>query len=143
MPQDIHAEPSPRPSPPEPQSGDVGSWADSIFDLIGSRIALFQLEAKQAATRNAGRLVMLASAAFACVVTWLLLMAGIAGMVNAFTGLAWYWTCLILAAIHLLAVAALLRAARAPGPPAFEHTRSEFQKDREWLQKLQHRKSKH
>jgi uncharacterized membrane protein YqjE len=142
MPHEIHAESPPRPSQPEPQAGEASSWADSIFDLIGSRIALFQLEAKLAAARNAGRLVMLASAAFACVVTWLLLMAGIAGIMNAFTGLAWYWTCLILAGIHLLAVAALLRAARAPGPPAFEHTRSEFQKDREWLQNLQHRKSK-
>ncbi len=142
MPHDIQADTTHRTRSPDPGSGAPPSWADSISDLLGSRIALFQLEAKQAAARSAGRLAMIASAAFCAVVTWLLLMAGIAGIVDTFTGLAWYWTCLVLAGIHLLAIAALLRAARAPGPPTFEHTRSEFQKDCEWLKNLQHRKSK-
>lgn len=115
---------------------------ENASDLVNSRIALFKLEAKQAAARNVGRVLLLAGAGSAAVVTWFLLIAGIIGVVHAFTGLAWYWTCLIIAGIHLLAVAAMLRSARAPGPSTFEHTRSEFQKDREWLQNIQHRKSK-
>jgi len=115
---------------------------DSALDLVTSRIALFQLEAKQAAARNAGRAVMMVGASLATLVMWILLIAAITGMVHAFMNFAWYWTCLIIAGIHLLVAVILIRFACAPGPPTFKHTRSEFQKDREWLQNLQHRKSK-
>jgi len=142
MPHEIHAE-APQPTGgPDQQRAAPASWADSLFDLISSRIALIQFEAKQAAAKNAGRAVMFAAAALAAAVSWLLIMAAITGMIHALTGFAWYWTCLILAVIHLLAMAVLFRAARAPGPPAFEHTLAEFQKDRAWLQSLQNPKSK-
>lgn len=142
MPHEIHAEGHARPNQNDPQPTDAASWVDGFFDLVSSRIALIQVEAQQVASRNIGRAVMLAGAASAVVVAWFLLMAGIVGVFHAFTGFAWYWTCLIIAGIHLLAVVALIRGARASGPPTFEHTRSEFKKDREWLQNLQHRKSK-
>ncbi|MFU8892914.1 MAG: phage holin family protein [Luteolibacter sp.] len=142
MPQEIHAQDPQRPSGSAHDSAAVPSWADHVFDLIASRIALFQLEAKQAASRNAGRAIMMAVAAFFVVITWLLLLAATAGIVHVLAGFAWYWTCLIFAAIHLLTAAALLRAARAPGTPAFEYTVAEFHKDRAWLRDLQHPKSK-
>ena len=142
MPHDIHTDGSESHGSAGSRSSGAASWANSLFDLVNSRIAIFQIEAKQAAARKAGRLMMLAGAAFAAVFAWLLLMAAISGVVHAFTSFAWYWTCLVIAGIHLLVMAALLRAARAQGPPSFEHTRSEFNKDREWLQNLHHRKSK-
>jgi len=142
MPHDIHTEGSPRQPQSEPQPTGAASWIENAAELASNRIALFQLEAKQVAARNAGRLLMVTGAALAAIVAWLLLIVGITGVVHTFTYLAWYWTCLIIAGIHLLAVVALLHWARSPGPPSFQHTRSEFQKDREWLQNLQHRKFK-
>lgn len=85
---------------------------------------------------------MVAGAAFAALLFWVLLLTATTGIIHMLVGFAWYWTCLILAVIHLLAGIALLRAARTPGRPAFQHTIAEFQKDREWLQNLQNRKFK-
>jgi uncharacterized membrane protein YqjE len=129
-----------------PRHGDVpsappASWADSIVQLVGTRIALIQAEARQAAANNAGRFAMLIAALLLTAFAWILLMAAAVGLLQAFAGFPWYWGCLTLAAVHLLAILALLRRAREPGPPAFQHTLAEFQKDREWLQNLQHPKS--
>lgn len=119
------------------------SWLGSLSDLVQSRIGLIELEAKQLLADGLVRILMLVAAVFMLVVTWFLLMAAIAGLVHAYAGFAWYWTCLAMGGAHLLAILAMVRRARASRPAAFQHTRSEFQKDREWLQNLQHRKSKH
>lgn len=117
------------------------SWVESLADLVGTRIALIQAEAKQAAANRAGRIAKIVASVFLVICAWLLLMAAVAGLLHAHAGFAWYWGCLSLGGIHLLAIAMLLRSARSPGQPAFQHTRSEFQKDREWLQNLKNSKS--
>ncbi len=139
MPNEFHPQ---MPEPPVSQTAGNSSWVEHLLDLANSRIALFQLEAKQAASRSICRVVMIAAAAFAACVAWLLLMSGIVGILHTYAGFPWYWSCLALGGVHLLVIAALLRSARTPGPAAFQQTRSEFQKDREWLQSLQHPKSK-
>lgn len=121
----------------------VPSWVGNLFELLQSRIALVQLEAKHAAADGFTRILMLAAAAFMLVVSWFLLLAAVAGVMHAYAGFAWYWTCLALAGMHLLAILLAIRRARAPRAPSFHHTRSEIQKDIEWLHNLQHRKSKH
>jgi len=126
--------PDPAPAPP--------SWADSVADLVGSRIALIQAEARQAAANSASRLIMLAIAVFLAGSAWLLLMAAVVGVLHIHAGFPWYWGCLSLGTAHLLATAALVRGARNAGAPAFEHTLAEFKKDREWLQNLQQSKSR-
>lgn len=117
------------------------SWADSLADLVVTRIALIQAEAKQAAANRAVRFAKIVASVFLVVCAWLLLMAAAAGLLHAYAGFAWYWGCLSLGGIHLLGIAMLLRGARSPGQPAFQHTLSEFQKDREWLKNLKNTKS--
>ncbi len=118
-------------------------WMESLCDLVIGRVELMRIEARQALADGVIRLAMAVAAIFLSVVVWLLLLAAVAGLAHAHAGLAWYWSCLVLAGLHLLAILAMIRRTRAPRPPAFQHTRSEFQKDREWLHNLQHRKSKH
>lgn len=121
----------------------VPSWVGSLFELFQSRIALAQLEAKHAAADGLTRIMMLVVAAFLLVVAWFLLLAAVAGVMHAYAGFAWYWTCLALAGIHLLAILLAVRRVRAAREFPFQYTRSEIQKDLEWLHNLQHRKSKH
>lgn len=118
------------------------AWAANLIDLLQSRAALIRLEASQIIGDGVCRIVLIAICAFFGVVTWLLLMAASVGLLHTFAGLAWYWACLALGGIHLIAMIAMVRRIRAPRPPAFTHTRSEFLKDKEWLQHLQHPKSK-
>lgn len=142
MPSNFHPEGEPSNHDHGDRPDSVPSWVGSLSNLIHSRIELMQLEARQVITDGMVRGIMLIASALMVVVTWFLLMAAVVGLVQAFTGFAWYWTCLAMGGIHLLAILAMIRRARAPRPPAFQHTRSEFQQDREWLKNLQHRKSK-
>ncbi len=142
MPADFPSRGAAQAAPEEAAENSKPPWIESFFDLVGARIELVQLEAKQLAAQNIGRIVMIVAAALAACVAWLLLMASIIGILTAFTPLAWYWSSLVMACIHLLATAALLRAARSPAAPAFELTRSEFTKDREWFQNFQQTKHK-
>jgi len=139
---DLH----PHDDPESPQStGDApqsSSWANGVIDLLCARLALIGLEARQAAALGAGRAAMILAAALLGGAAWLLAITSLAGILHAFAGFPWYWACLAIAAVHLLAASILLHIARKPGPPAFRHTKSEFQKDREWLQNLKTPKSK-
>lgn len=136
------------PSPPSQHTTGVPfpdasppSWLDNFVELIATRIALIEAETRGAAASGAGRVIRIVISGFLAVVAWLLLMAAAAGLLHAITGLAWYWGCLILGAAHLATIAILLHQARKPGPPTYQHTRAEFQKDREWLLNLKNRKS--
>lgn len=128
------------PTSPDPQTPPP-SWSASIASFIQTRIELIQAEAQAAVADRASRVVMAIAAAFLAIFCWLLINAAIAGILHTHANFPWYWGCLALAGIHLLAILALARAVRAPVPPAFQHTRSEFNKDREWLQSLQKPKS--
>ncbi len=127
---------------PTAPDGPPPSWVDSFVDLVISRIELIGAEARAAVAAGAGRIIRIVVAVLFVAITWLLLMAGIAGLGQALAGIPWYWGCLILAMLHTVTAIILVNQARKPGPPAFQHTRAEFQKDREWIKNLQHPKSK-
>lgn len=143
MPNDFHFEGTTKAPSSIPGSGPKVPWLESCLELAVSRIAIFQHEAKEAAAKNVGRIIMLVAAILAIAVTWLLLVTAGIGIISAYTPMAWYWTSLCVAGIHLLAAIALLRSAKTPSAPSFKHTRAEFKKDREWFQSLQQPKSKH
>ncbi|BCU79108.1 phage holin family protein [Luteolibacter sp. LG18] len=126
---------------PEPSSGAPGeappaNWREAVADLVSARVALIELEAREAA-RGAGRKGVLAAilggAAF---FTWALVLAGVIPLLAAAFGVAWGWIALGLALLHAIVAGIALTMLRKPEPPAFSLTRSEFQRDREWFKNL-------
>jgi len=130
------------PTPPDAsaqhraQASAPEGWSEALGALLGSRIALIQLESKVAA-REAGELVALVAAvALATLFAWALLLAGGIAALAAATAWPWHWIALAAAVVHVVAAAIGLRRARAAARPAFPITRAEFHKDREWLDTL-------
>ncbi len=126
---------------PGPPQGDdsrfPSNWREAILTLIASRFTLIQLESKDAATDGMRRLIRITAVIICTFFTWALLLAGgIAAIAHA-TGWPWYWISMAAAAAHLQAAVIFAQTAKTPGRPLFPVTRSEFQKDREWLENFQ------
>ena len=121
-----------------PPVNPATNWRTALADLLGARLALIQLELKQAAQAGVKRGLLFAGGALALLFAWGILAAGIIGAVSACTGLAWYWVALITGGVHLIAAIILIVLGKRPSPGAsFEITVSEFKKDRAWLETLQ------
>ena len=102
--------------------------------LVAARLALIELESKEAA-QAAGRRTALIGAACACVFfTWALLLAAGVSLISRTSGWPWDWVAAGLAALHLLVGIVLAQSAKSSGNPAFPVTRAEFKKDREWIE---------
>ncbi len=132
-------------SPPLENTGETQSveaslptnWREALMALIASRIALIQLESKDAAKDTAKRAACIIALILCAFFTWALLLAsGIAALAKFFHW-PWYGIAFIAAALHLIAAILLARAAKSPTALAFPVTRSEFQKDREWIENFQ------
>jgi len=118
------------------QASAPAGWSEALGALVGSRIALIQLES-QVAARQAGELVaLIAAAALAAIFAWALLLAGTIAALAAVTAWPWHWLALAAAVLHALVAVIALRRARSAARPAFPITRAEFHKDREWLNTL-------
>lgn len=113
------------------------NWRFSLLAMISARVEIAQIELRQLMRERSRSLVCLLAAAACALFTWALLLAGSIAAIAEASGWPWHFIALIAAAIHLVAALALLKAAKAPKAPAFPATRSEFQKDREWIQSLQ------
>lgn len=135
-PQGMESPPSRGPGPFEPPA----DWRQAIAGLVTARIAIFEAEARVASRQAARRGALSGAAAAALFFTWALLVTAAIGGLVSITGWGWHWPALIAALLHAAAAALLFRAARAAGSPAFPITRSEFQKDREWLESFQNPK---
>ncbi|MBX3741498.1 MAG: phage holin family protein [Akkermansiaceae bacterium] len=127
------------PSPAVPSGGPSvpPNWRTALMDLVGSRIALIQLEFQQAAGSGVKRGILFATAAILVLLAWIILVAGGIGAISASAGWPWYWVTLSTGGIHLLIALILILIAKKPGPATFEVTRAEFKKDREWLANFQ------
>jgi MFS family permease len=114
------------------------NWREALMSLIASRIALIQLEARDAARQRARRVIGMIVAVICLFFTWALLLAGGIAAISSATGCPWHWLAIGAAALHLLLAMLLLKAGPAdPATPAFPLTRAEFQKDREWIENFQ------
>jgi uncharacterized membrane protein YqjE len=102
--------------------------------LVASRVALIQLESKDAARVASQRALRVAVAAGCAFAAWMLLLAGGVSMISQAAGWPWSWVAVGLAALHLLVGFILARAAKSAESPTFPATRAEFQKDREWIE---------
>ena len=102
--------------------------------LIAARVALIELESKEAALA-AGRRTALIGAACACVFfMWALAITAAVSLISRAVGWPWDWVAAGLAALHLIVGILLAQSAKSAGNPAFPFTRAEFKKDREWIE---------
>ena len=126
---------------PPPESPPPVGWREALGDWATARVELIQIESREA-SRSALRKGVLAGALAATVFfIWALLLAGGIGLLTAYLescGHPWGWPAVTLAAagLHALLALGLAVALRRPTPPPFPITRSEFEKDREWLKTL-------
>lgn len=131
-------------NPPEegelPRGGESDlpqNWKEAIPCLVASRIAIIKAESGDVVGSVVGKIVLLAVAAFCLVLVWLLVVAGVIGAIAAATSWKWYHVAFAEAGVHaLVALVAFLIARSKTTGPAFPITRSEFEKDREWLDQL-------
>lgn len=113
------------------------NWRTALADLLGSRAALVQYELKRASATGIKKAVLFITAAIFLLLFWIILVAGLVGLISAQGGYLWYTVALVFAGVHLLVALILILIAKRPAPPSFEITRQEFKKDREWLQTFQ------
>ena len=110
------------------------NWREALMALIASRIALIELESKDAVRHGARSAVMLVAAVICVVFAWALLLAGGVSLIAVAADWPWYWVALGLAALHLLVAFILVKLAKPAAITAFPVTRSEFNKDRQWIE---------
>jgi len=112
------------------------SWTDALACLVSSRISIIQAESKDAAAAGMRKAVFAVVSALCVVSAWILLLAGAVGAVSAATPWAWYHVAFAAAGLHLAIAVIALLLAKGKSAPSFPITRAEFEKDREWLNRL-------
>ncbi|MGB1128750.1 MAG: phage holin family protein [Haloferula sp.] len=125
--------------PPEParQSAAQDSWKAAAAEFIDSRVELIRLEARSAGQEFAQRAALVAIVVGCAALVWLLLLAGLIGWIASLQdAVPWYGLTLIAALIHLIVAVAAVAKLRQPGATTFPLTRTEFAKDRAWLESL-------
>jgi len=119
------------------------NWREALMGLIASRVALIELEAKEAAGGGARRAGLYGGVGVCLFSAWVLLLTGAIGLIADKVGWPWYGVTLGAAVLHVIIAIILLRLAKPSGAPAFPVTRAEFKKDREWIENFQKTKNSH
>lgn len=109
----------------------------AILDLIASRVALVRLESKEVVGHGVRSLLLYIAAGICAVFAWALLVAGLVTWISEAAGWPWHWVALGAAACHAIAAWILMVFAKPATIDTFPLTRSEFQKDRQWLESFQ------
>jgi hypothetical protein len=124
---------SPGPDFREPDATRA-NWREALMGLIAARLALIQLESKDATQEASRRAGLIAAACGSVFFAWALLLVGGASLLSQATGWPWNLITLGLAALHLVLGIILAQSAKPSGAASFPVTRAEFQKDREWIE---------
>lgn len=119
--------------------GSRGNWVKAIFGLIETRAVIVSLEAKDAFGLALSKLIPLVLCLFCLFAAWALAVAGAIGCLTAATDWKWHQITFAMAGVHILIAGVALLVAKAKKPAPFPITRSEFEKDREWLIQLKNR----
>jgi cytochrome bd-type quinol oxidase subunit 2 len=119
------------------ESSHPSNWRSALLTLIASRVTLVQLESQDAAKAGARRGLLLVAVLVCAFFTWALLLAGGIAAISQITAWPWHWIAIAASGAHLAAALLFARTARKPGPPVFPVTRTEFQRDREWIENFQ------
>lgn len=113
-----------------------GNWMEAIIGLIETRAAIVSLETKDALSCALAKLIPLVVCLFCVFAAWVLTVAAIIGCLTAATCWKWHQITFAMAGLHILIAVVALLVAKAKKPAPFPVTRSEFEKDREWLIQL-------
>lgn len=116
-----------------------GNWVEAIFDLVESRAAIISLEARDVLNSGLAKLIPLAVCLFCVFAAWALAVAAAIGCVAALTEWKWYQITFAMAGLHIVIGVVALLIAKKRKAASFPVTRSEFEKDREWLIQLKNR----
>lgn len=120
----------------DPSASGTENWSAAVSSLLTARLAIISAEAKIAAESTVKKVILAAVAALTGLLFWLTLMAGLIGLIPSLTcALSWYHVALIIAGLHLLVALIAVMLLKKKTPPPFSLTRSEFEKDRQWLSK--------
>ncbi len=114
-------------------------WIAAIATLLTSRLEMIRIEAKSASAIASGRIALLLVALFGFFSAWTLALVASIGAIAAATSWKWYHIAFASAAAHLLIGVILLLILKSAKKVSFPVTRAEFEKDREWLERLKHR----
>lgn len=112
----------------------------AVMDLIASRVDIARIESKELALQGIKSLVLVIAAGCAAFFSWALILAGLVHWIAQAAGWAWHWVALAAGLLHLLAAALMVKLAKPTMKSAFPITRSEFHKDREWIENFHHQK---
>ena len=118
-------------------AGPPPNWREALMDLIASRMALVQLESKDAAGEVVRRLSFVIAALCFAVFAWALLIFGSIALIAKTLHYPWHFVALVAGLLHLIICVVMAFLAKSSGSPAFSVTRAEFQKDREWIENFQ------
>ena len=124
---------SPLPESPEADAPRA-NWRVALMDLVAARLALIQLESKDATQQASRRAALIAAACAAAFFAWALLLVGGVSLLAQATGWPWNLVTIGLAMLHLVVGIILFQSAKPSGAASFPVTRAEFQKDREWIE---------
>ncbi len=113
------------------------NWRKALMTLIASRIGIFRIESRQAARVTTRRSLLFVTAFLCLLFAWALLLCAAVLWLPQQTGLPLPAVALLLGIAHLVGGAILVLIARRNTDPLFPTTRSEFLKDRAWLENLQ------
>lgn len=121
---------------------DLHSWQSALAEFVSTRLELIRLESQEAAQVAKKRTSLTIILAVVASTAWLSFIAGIIGLASHYSSsITWWMAALAAAAIHAIVAGIFLSKLKKPTPPLFTITRSEFQKDRQWMQNLKTPKS--
>ncbi len=126
---------------PGETTGNSRGLGTSIGKLISTKLKILAIESKVATWGILRVVVLIATAVVLLLFTWVLLMAGLIGILVEQTGLTWFYAAFVIAGVHFIVAIILALVAKSTPPDLFEHTAAEFKKDREWLYQLKNNKS--
>ncbi len=122
-----------------PDRARYGNWVEAILCLVESRASIISIESKDALKSASAKFIPLAVCLFCILAAWVFAIAAVIGYLAAATVWKWYQITFAIAGLHLVIALLALLIAKKSKPAPFPVTRSEFKKDREWLNHLQHR----
>lgn len=124
-------------SPLRPESpGLPKDWKEALGSLVSSRLEMISIEAKSASSAAAGKIALLSVGLFAFVSAWVLTLAAAIAAIAAGSSWEWFHVAFAFAGAHFLIGVILLLILKSGKKTSFPVTRAEFQKDREWLNRL-------
>lgn len=114
-------------------------WLAALATLLSARLEMICIEGKSASSLAASKLAVLVVALFGLLSAWVLALAAAIGAIAASTSWKWYDITFLFAGVHVMIGVILLLAMKSGKKISFPVTRAEFDKDREWLERLKNR----